>query len=471
MMPRRRLLISLVEITDLAVIFAALLATLAITTDALDARSARDLLHTPITLQNLLPPAAYLIAWHIVLTAGGLYDSYRLAPARREPCDLLLAVSLIVLPLYFLGFLRPGPRVDLVFVLTLGMLTYLGLAAERRILRAAGGIVRRLGRNLRVIAIVGEGATARATAAKLAEHTELGYRVAAILDVEATGGEVEAKAVLARLDAVLDDQAVDEVLFALPLDRSQPLLAQLIAPCEEQGITIRLLANVALPRRAWTAVDTLGEHPVVTIASGPSNALSLGAKRLIDLAGALAGIVIFSPLMLLVALAVRIDSPGPVVFRQQRVGLNRRRFWAYKFRTMVTGAERLQAQLEGRNEAEGPVFKIRDDPRITRAGGWLRRTSLDELPQLFNVLKGEMSLVGPRPLPVRDVDRIDVRWHKRRFSVKPGITCLWQVKSREPKFDEWIRADMEYIDNWSLALDFKILALTVPAVFSRQGAH
>jgi lipopolysaccharide/colanic/teichoic acid biosynthesis glycosyltransferase len=174
---------------------------------------------------------------------------------------------------------------------------------------------------------------------------------------------------------------------------------------------------------------------------------------------------------MLIAAAVRLDSPGPIVFRQQRVGLKRRRFWAYKFRTMVTDAERLQATLEQRNEAQGPVFKIRDDPRITRVGRWLRQTSLDELPQLLNVLKGEMSLVGPRPLPIRDVDRMDVRWHKRRFSVKPGITCLWQVMRRTPEFDEWIRSDMEYIDNWSLVLDLKILARTVPAVLSRQGAH
>ena len=175
--------------------------------------------------------------------------------------------------------------------------------------------------------------------------------------------------------------------------------------------------------------------------------------------------------MFLVAFAIRLDSSGPIIFAQERVVYNRRRFPTYKFRTMVEGADRMQADLEHLNEASGPVFKIRRDPRITRIGTFLRKTSLDELPQLFNVLRGDMSLVGPRPLPVRDVERIDVRWHKRRFSVKPGITCLWQASGREPDFEEWIKADMEYIDGWSLGLDLKILLRTIPAVITRQGAH
>jgi len=461
----------LVEFADLVVIFVGLLATLGATGGTLDVHAAHSLLDTPMTLENFLLPGTYLILCHVVLTSCGLYGSYRLAPAGRELRDLFVAVSIAVPPLYLLRFRGAEPRVDLVFVLMLWTLTFCGLTAERSILRAVGRTVRRLGRNLRVLAIVGDSGEARATAAALGEHAELGYRVAALIDIGMDSSEAVVERAMAQLDDVLDRHAVDEVLFAWPLDRSQPLLAKLVALCEEQGVTVRLLTNVGVPQRMHTAVDTLAEQPVVTIASGPANVLSLSAKRLIDLVGAGIGLILLAPLMLLVAFVVRLDSPGPVLFKQQRVGLNRRRFWAYKFRTMVVGAEQMQAQLESRNEAEGPVFKIRDDPRITLVGRWLRRTSLDELPQLFNVLRGEMSLVGPRPLPVRDVDRMDVRWHKRRFSVKPGITCLWQIKSREPKFDEWIRADMEYIDNWSLVLDFKILALTVPAVLSRQGAH
>jgi lipopolysaccharide/colanic/teichoic acid biosynthesis glycosyltransferase len=160
------------------------------------------------------------------------------------------------------------------------------------------------------------------------------------------------------------------------------------------------------------------------------------------------------------------------LFTQQRVGLNKRRFTLFKFRTMTAGADQQQPLLEGLNEAEGPVFKIKDDPRITRIGRFLRRYSIDELPQLFNVFKGEMSLVGPRPLPVRDVERIDARWHKRRLSVKPGVTCLWQVNGRSNvSFDYWVRMDLEYIDKWSLGLDLKILMKTIPAVLKGSGAY
>jgi len=159
------------------------------------------------------------------------------------------------------------------------------------------------------------------------------------------------------------------------------------------------------------------------------------------------------------------------VFVQERMGLNGRRFRFYKFRTMVQNAEELQEGLEPLNEAQGPVFKIRNDPRVTRLGRWIRRLSLDELPQLVHVLKGDMSLVGPRPLPLRDVQRIDVRAHKRRFSVRPGITCLWQINGREPEFESWIKTDMEYIDNWSLGLDVRILLKTIPAVLSGRGAY
>jgi lipopolysaccharide/colanic/teichoic acid biosynthesis glycosyltransferase len=172
-----------------------------------------------------------------------------------------------------------------------------------------------------------------------------------------------------------------------------------------------------------------------------------------------------------VALFIKITSPGPVFFVQERIGLNKRRFMLIKFRTMVVDAERKIHELEHLNEVKGPAFKIKNDPRITRIGRFLRKASIDELPQLINVLKGDMSLVGPRPLPIRDYNGFDEDWHRRRFSVQPGITCLWQCNGRSNvSFDRWMQLDMEYIDNWSLWLDFKILAMTIPAVLRGSGA-
>nr|HPJ71848.1 sugar transferase [bacterium] len=199
--------------------------------------------------------------------------------------------------------------------------------------------------------------------------------------------------------------------------------------------------------------------------------VSMLLKRAIDRVGALVMITLLSPLFLAIGFLIKISSPGPVFFSQKRSGLRGRAFKMYKFRTMQVGAENEKARLLNANEMNGPVFKIREDPRITRIGKWLRRFSLDELPQIFNVLKGDMSLVGPRPLPVEEARKCD-RWEKRRFSIKPGITCLWQISGRNMlDFPEWMKLDLTYVNNWSLALDFKILARTFGAVISGRGAY
>jgi len=197
----------------------------------------------------------------------------------------------------------------------------------------------------------------------------------------------------------------------------------------------------------------------------------LAVKRMLDVVGAAAALVALSPIMAAAAVAIKATSRGPVIYRQERYGLNRRRFWMLKFRTMVQEADRLQAALEEQNEVDGPVFKIANDPRITRVGRFLRKTSIDELPQLVNVLKGEMSLVGPRPLPLRDVSKFTRTADLRRFSVRPGITGAWQISGRsQTGFDRWIQLDLDYIDRWSLLLDFALLLRTIPAVLRGTGA-
>jgi exopolysaccharide biosynthesis polyprenyl glycosylphosphotransferase len=278
--------------------------------------------------------------------------------------------------------------------------------------------------------------------------------------------------VVEQLNSVIAHQPVDEVLVALPIDKYGLLVETIVRHCEEQGIVVRVRTEMFNLHVARSYVDDLQGVPVVTIQSGPPDSWQLVAKRVIDIFGSAILLFFLVPLFAVVSMLIRLDSAGPVFFAQERVGFNKRRFRMLKFRTMHDGADQQQAMLEHVNEAEGPVFKIRNDPRITRVGQILRRFSIDELPQLINVLKGDMSLVGPRPLPVRDVNRIDVQWHKRRFSIKPGITCLWQVKGRSNiGFADWVRMDLEYIDKWSLGLDLKILMKTIPVVFRGPGAY
>jgi exopolysaccharide biosynthesis polyprenyl glycosylphosphotransferase len=222
---------------------------------------------------------------------------------------------------------------------------------------------------------------------------------------------------------------------------------------------------------ARTRVEEYEGESIISIYTGSKELGALFAKRALDFTVALILLALLSPLFAIVAAIIKLTSEGPVFFTQKRLGLNKRLFSMWKFRTMIADAEAKLAVLEDQNEMEGPVFKIKNDPRITSTGKFLRKTSIDELPQLINVLLGDMSLVGPRPLPVRDFEGFDQDWHRRRFSVPPGITCLWQVNGRSDiGFDKWMKLDMQYIDEWSFWLDLKILLRTIPAVLRGSGA-
>jgi exopolysaccharide biosynthesis polyprenyl glycosylphosphotransferase len=248
-----------------------------------------------------------------------------------------------------------------------------------------------------------------------------------------------------------------------------------IKACELEGVEAWLVADFFRTQLSRTSFDDFYGQPVMVFRSTPETSWQSLCKQALDYLGALFLLLLLTvilPVLPIVALLIKLTSPGPVLFRQMRSGLNGSPFTIYKFRTMVTNAEQLKHELEAMNEMSGPVFKVTGDPRITPVGKWLRRFSLDELPQLVNVLRGEMSLVGPRPLPVDEVKRFNDLAHRRRLSVKPGLTCLWQVSGRNEivDFRDWVRLDLEYIDNWSLWLDFKILLRTLPAVFRATGA-
>ncbi len=245
-----------------------------------------------------------------------------------------------------------------------------------------------------------------------------------------------------------------------------------IRACELEGVEVWLIADFFSTQISRTSFDELLGRPLLVFRTTPEVSWHNLAKQILDFLGALILLVCLCPLFLVIAAAIKLTSPGPVLFRQKRSGINGAPFTIYKFRTMNTNAEQFKHELEAMNEMTGPVFKVTNDPRITPIGKFLRKWSLDELPQLFNVLSGEMSLVGPRPLPVDEVKRFENLAHRRRLSVKPGLTCLWQISGRNQisDFREWVRLDLEYIDHWTLWLDLKILLLTIPAVLRGTGA-
>jgi exopolysaccharide biosynthesis polyprenyl glycosylphosphotransferase len=262
---------------------------------------------------------------------------------------------------------------------------------------------------------------------------------------------------------------VDEVLFAVDKEELRRLEA-LILLCEQEGVKTRVPLDF-LPRTfSQVYVENFRHVPLLTFGSTPDNELKLFAKRMVDFTLSAVALVLLSPLLLILALLIRLTSPGPILYRQIRCGLGGRRFTLYKFRSMVANADKLRTELEALNEVDGPVFKLTDDPRCTPLGRWLRKISFDELPQLWNILRGDMSFVGPRPPLPEEVEKYE-SWQRRRLRMRPGLTCLWTLEGRSRlSFDRWIRLDLAYIDNWSLFLDFKILLKSIPLVVFGRGA-
>lgn len=291
-------------------------------------------------------------------------------------------------------------------------------------------------------------------------------------------GEIE---ILAEMD--LNETSIEQLLHYLHehsvngviINAKHTFFGQVekaILACELEGVETWLVADFFKTQISRTSLDDFYGRPVLVFHSGPESPWQALVKQILDLVGALILFAFFLLPMIAAAVLIKLTSPGPIFFRQKRSGLNGRPFTMYKFRSMETNAEQRKHEIASMNEMSGPVFKVTNDPRITPIGRWLRKFSIDECPQLLNVLRGEMSLVGPRPLPVEEVRRFDDLAHRRRLSVKPGLTCLWQVSGRSNvnDFKDWVRLDLEYIDNWSLWLDLKILWRTIPVVLLAKGA-
>jgi exopolysaccharide biosynthesis polyprenyl glycosylphosphotransferase len=335
--------------------------------------------------------------------------------------------------------------------------------------------LRRRGIGVRRIVIVGAGEVGRRVMRTVVARPDLGYQIVGYVDDNPNKGEGEVGRFkglgpLDNLPQVIDAEAVDEVIVTLPWTYHRRIM-QVLRECARRHVAARLVPDLFQISMSHVEVSDLGGVPLIEVHEIEFNRTEVIIKRVIDLGCVCLGTTLGAPLFALIALAIKLDSPGPILYKQVRVGKNGQLFSVYKFRSMRVGAEAELESLRALNEADGPLFKIKDDPRRTRVGSFLRKSSLDELPQLINIARGEMSMVGPRP-PIPDEVAQYKPWHKRRLAVTPGLTGLWQVSGRsELTFDEMVLLDLYYIEHWSPWLDMGIILRTIPKVLLGQGAY
>ncbi|MEM7582247.1 MAG: sugar transferase [Acidobacteriota bacterium] len=437
-------------------------------------------------LSTYLPLLPYvLLIWGSLLLAYGCYRSHRTVPLGEEAWTIVrvcaTALAVLALGIYALRLdakLLGNDEFSRVWVLLVAGLAGLLLIAEKLAIRTLSRYVRWRGYNYRTVLICGTHEGALALADSILDHRYWGFRILGFVAHTDTVSDAAAPELPARyrllggmedILSIIEENPVDDVLFCVnrrDIDRMEDLFLAL----HEQGIRTRFALNLFPHTKARTHFEELDGVPLLTFSTTPERPIPLAFKRLLDIAMSAVLLVVALPVVVGIALGIKLTGRGAVLYRQTRCGLNGRKFTLYKFRTMINDAEAKQHELMHLNEMNGPVFKLRDDPRVTWIGRFLRRFSLDELPQLWNVLRGDMSLVGPRP-PIPDEVARYQRWQRRRLSMKPGLTCLWQISGRNQiDFDRWIELDLQYIDSWSPWLDMKILLKTVPAVLSGRGA-
>jgi exopolysaccharide biosynthesis polyprenyl glycosylphosphotransferase len=418
-----------------------------------------------------------LIIWSALLFAYHSYHSHRTVPLTAETTTVLRVVLVGNVLLATLAYLIPLRQLSRSWFILFGALSAVLVIVEKILVRIIARYVRMKGLNYRTILIVGTGRRALEVARMIREHKYWGYKIVGFIS---DGHHLSNGWARYRVFGTVPDlrrliesgqfaEPIDEIVFAVTRKKLDEM-KQLFLMCEELGIRTRVAMNFFPNRVARIEIEELEGIPFLTFTTTPSNETQLAFKRLLDIAVSALLLLLSFPALAMAALAIKLTSPGSVLFEQERIGLNGRSFRLYKFRTMIADAHERRGEIAHLNEMSGPVFKAKDDPRITPIGRVLRKFSLDELPQLWNVFKGDMSLVGPRP-PIPEEVASYHRWHRRRLSMKPGLTCLWQISGRNNiDFDRWMQLDLQYIDNWSPSLDLKILLRTIPAVLSGRGA-
>lgn len=407
-----------------------------------------------------------------------LLDAYRIVERQENIVSVRKAFQQVVLGGTVLLVLMGAFKLDLSraligIFLVLNFLVFCVFRVSTKRLRRA---VRKRFGGFQYFIVVGISDPALEIAGKIHNHEVLGSKLFAIVQVSNGTENLEKARALCpniktidELPALVSQHVIDEIVFAVPKEQLAGL-EEIFLLCEEEGVKTRILLNLFPHVFSRMELDWLETTPLLTFSTAPDNDYLLFVKRCMDVFCALFLLAMVSPLMLLVAILVKLTSPGPIIFRQVRCGLGGRHFILFKFRSMIEGAESKKSELKALNERDGPVFKLSSDPRCTPLGRIMRKLSIDELPQLYNILKGDMSFVGPRPPLPEEVGKY-ARWQRRRLRMRPGLTCLWIFEGRDSvNFDRWMQLDLEYIDNWSLFLDLKILLQTIPIVISTRGA-
>lgn len=416
-----------------------------------------------------------LLGWVVIFNTFVHYDANRFTTLTSAVMGLVKATSVCAFLLFVIGEgLSISKLPGRVVLLTWATVTLIGILS-RIVLRWILTAARKSGYNSRHVVFIGTDEHALDLAQNIESHPELGCRVVGFIaeDEKASATAISKWPVVGKISAIkefLEKRTVDEAIICLSIKDQFPQIYHVFELCRELGVVVRLIPREAdLKVLTRLQIESFGDYRVITFFR-EKLLLQLLLKRIMDLLISATALLVLSPLMLVVAIIIKVTSPGPIFFVQERIGMNRRKFKLLKFRSMVADAEKRKKELEALNEMDGPVFKVRNDPRVTRIGKFIRKTSIDELPQLINVLKGEMALVGPRPPLPSEVDQYE--WlHRRRLSIKPGITCLWQVNGRNTvTFGKWMEMDKEYVENWSIWLDIKILCRTLPVVLLGHGA-
>jgi exopolysaccharide biosynthesis polyprenyl glycosylphosphotransferase len=435
----------------------------------------RELINETYGWREIAGLLMLVLGWVIIFSSIIHYDANRFTTLMSSVWALIKATTASAFLLFVIGgglniSKLPNPVILLFWAST----TLVGIAS-RIVLRWILTAVRKSGFNCRHVVFVGTDGHALDLARNIESHPELGCRVVGFVaeDKKAVGSALANWPVVANIEnikAFLESKSVDEIIICLPIQDYFGQIYRVFELCRELGVVVRLIPREAdLKVLTRLQIESFGDFSVITFFR-EKLLLQLLLKRIMDVVVSVTALLLLSPLMLVIALIIKFTSPGPVFFVQERIGMNRRKFKLLKFRSMVADAEKRKKDLAALNEMDGPVFKVRNDPRVTPIGRFIRKTSIDELPQLINVLKGEMSLVGPRPPLPSEVDQYE--WlHRRRLSIKPGITCLWQVNGRNSvPFVKWMEMDKEYVENWSIWLDIKILCRTLPVVLFGYGA-